>query len=113
MTIELKKKIEQLERDVNNRISKNHESLKEELRNNNATLKREIRDEFALVIEGMKEKQDLVDEKLDVIMQLLGNNKTKEQRSPRNSESPPRDYAKGAQYHPVIMYPPRAKIELT
>ena len=76
MTTELKKQIEQLERDVNNRISKNHESLKEELKNNNATLKKEIRDEVALVIErrlddkleGMKEKQDLFDDKLDIIM---------------------------------------------
>ena len=62
------KQFEQLERDINNRITKNHESLKEELKNNIATLKKELGDEFALVVEGMKEKQDQMDDKLDAIM---------------------------------------------
>ena len=68
MMTELRKQFEQLEKDVNHRITKNHESLMEELKNNNETLKKEIGDDFALIVEGMKVQMD---GKLVAIMRML------------------------------------------
>ena len=61
--IELKDKIEKLEKDIK-ALAPNQKSWKEEMENNNATLKKEIKDEVVLVLERrLDEKLDIMNEK--------------------------------------------------
>ena len=110
MTTKLKAQIEKLEKDFNERISKSQEDLKEEIKNCNTKLKNEIIEEVVLVLsrrlddklDGMKEKQYQLNDKINILMGMMDKKKTKDHHkqkydsdmpctSASNSGSPPRN----------------------
>ena len=91
MTMELNTQIEKLEKDFNDCITKTQEDLKEEIKDCNTKLKNEIREEVILVLDrrlddkldGMKEKQDQLNNKLNTLMGIMDKKKTKDRHKKR------------------------------
>ena len=82
---ELWDQINKLENDFKDFITKSQEYLKEEMKNSNAKVKKEDKGEVVLLLvrrideklEGIKEKYEQLDDKLDTIMEMLESNRTK------------------------------------
>ena len=77
--------INKLEKDFKYFITKSQEYLKEEIKNSNAKVKKEIKGEVVLLLarriyeklEGIQEKYEQLGDKLNTIMEMLENNRTK------------------------------------
>ena len=80
--------INKLEKEFNDCITKSQEYLKEEIKNSNAKVKKEIKGEVVLLLarriyeklEGIQEKYEQLGDKLNTIMEILENNRTKNHR---------------------------------
>ena len=99
-------------------LSKNKEYLQKEIKINNVTLKQEIETKILLDMEAR------LNNKIEAIGKIVENKKVKNRQqqqsssnmlvaSSNSSEPPSNCKIKGNQYHPYIVYPPKAKIELS
>ena len=75
-------------------------------------------------LDEMKETQDQLNGKLNTLMEMMENKKTKDRckqednsdmscASANNSGSPPRNNTRGNQYQHYVVYPPKEKIEIS
>ena len=96
---------------------RNQEELQKEIKINNATLKQEIETQ---VLPDMEAR---LNNKIDAISKIAENKKAKNHRQQQSSSNmslassssskPLSNHkAKGNQYHPYIVYPTKAKVEL-
>ena len=89
---DLKAQIENLEKDFNEHVSKSQEDLKEKIKNYNTKMKHEIREEVILVLDrrlddkldGMKEKQYQLNDKLNTLMEMVEKNKKKDRNKQKD-----------------------------